>query len=184
MCKIYKWRTQIYHKRDDVNFPIVNFPFICSNIPAAPAYGVYISQLIQFSRACGSYNDLLERGFLLTRMLLNQEFLVFKFKSSLRKYTISVINYHGSICSVCRNNNVVLSSSMTYHRVCNKSNTKGATYGARNAYPAGTTEFTLVLCGVSFARSLVLCIVFCRLLFVRLSFFACLSFGIVKLILE
>ena len=24
----------------------VNFPFICSNIPAAPAYGVYISQLI------------------------------------------------------------------------------------------------------------------------------------------
>jgi hypothetical protein len=33
----------------------VNFPFICSNIPAAPAYGVYISQLIQYSRACGSY---------------------------------------------------------------------------------------------------------------------------------
>jgi hypothetical protein len=30
----------------------VNFPFICSNIPAAPAYGVYISQLIQYSRAC------------------------------------------------------------------------------------------------------------------------------------
>jgi hypothetical protein len=25
------------------NFPIVNFPFIYSNIPAAPAYGVYIS---------------------------------------------------------------------------------------------------------------------------------------------
>jgi hypothetical protein len=28
------------------NFPIVNFPFISSNIPAATAYGVYISQLI------------------------------------------------------------------------------------------------------------------------------------------
>jgi hypothetical protein len=27
--------------RDDFNFPIVNFPFICSNIPAAPAYGVH-----------------------------------------------------------------------------------------------------------------------------------------------
>jgi hypothetical protein len=36
-------RTKIYDKRDDFNFPIVNFPFICSNIPAAPAYGVYIS---------------------------------------------------------------------------------------------------------------------------------------------
>jgi hypothetical protein len=39
-------RTKPYDKRDDFNFPIVNFPFICSNIPAALAYGVYISQLI------------------------------------------------------------------------------------------------------------------------------------------
>jgi hypothetical protein len=39
-------RTKLYDKRDDFNFSIVNFPFICSNIPAAPAYGVYISQLI------------------------------------------------------------------------------------------------------------------------------------------
>jgi hypothetical protein len=28
-------RTKLYDKRDDLNFPIVNFPFICSNIPAA-----------------------------------------------------------------------------------------------------------------------------------------------------
>ena len=34
-------RTRRYDKRDDFNFPIVNFPFICSNIPAAPAYGVH-----------------------------------------------------------------------------------------------------------------------------------------------
>ena len=39
-------RTKLYDKRDYFNFPIVNFPFICSNIPAAPAYGVYISQLL------------------------------------------------------------------------------------------------------------------------------------------
>jgi hypothetical protein len=37
-------RTKLYDKRDDFNFSIVNFPFICSNIPAAPACGVYISQ--------------------------------------------------------------------------------------------------------------------------------------------
>jgi len=34
-------RTKLYDKRDDFNFPIVNFPFICSNITAAPAGGVY-----------------------------------------------------------------------------------------------------------------------------------------------
>jgi len=43
---------------------------ICSNIPTAPAYEVYISQLIKYSRACGSFNDFLHRG-LLTRKLLD-----------------------------------------------------------------------------------------------------------------
>ena len=43
-------RTNVYYKRDNFNFPIVNFPFICSNIPAAPACGAYISQLIRYSR--------------------------------------------------------------------------------------------------------------------------------------
>jgi hypothetical protein len=40
-------RTELYDKRDDFNFPIVSFPFICSNITAAPAYGAYISQMIR-----------------------------------------------------------------------------------------------------------------------------------------
>ena len=79
-------RTKHYDKRDDFNFPIVKLPFICSNIPAAPAYGVYLSQLIRYSRACGSYQDILDRGLLLTRKLLNQGFILVKFKSSLRKY--------------------------------------------------------------------------------------------------
>ena len=50
-------KTKLYDKRDDFNFHIVNFLFICINIPAAPAYGVYISKLIRHSRACGSYHD-------------------------------------------------------------------------------------------------------------------------------
>ena len=79
-------RTKLYDKRDDFNFPIVNFPFICSNIPAAPAYGVYISQLIRYSKDCGSYQDFLDRVLLLTRKLLNQVFLLVKLKSSLRTF--------------------------------------------------------------------------------------------------
>ena len=35
--------TKLYDKKKNFDFPIVNFPFISSNIPAAPAYGVYIS---------------------------------------------------------------------------------------------------------------------------------------------
>jgi hypothetical protein len=64
-------RTKLYDKRDDFNFPIVNFPK-CSNIAAAPVYGVYIFQMIRNARACtGSYQDFLDRGLLLTRKLLN-----------------------------------------------------------------------------------------------------------------
>jgi hypothetical protein len=63
----------------------VNFPFICSNIPAALAYGVYISQMIRYSRACGSYQDFLDRGLLLTRKLLNKGFYFIKLKSLLQK---------------------------------------------------------------------------------------------------
>ena len=32
--------TTIYDKRDDFNFKIINFPNMCSNIPASPACGV------------------------------------------------------------------------------------------------------------------------------------------------
>ena len=71
-------RTKLYDNRDDFSFPIVNFPFICSNIP------VYISSLIRYSRGYGSYHDFLDRGLLLTRKLRNKGFLMIKMKSSLR----------------------------------------------------------------------------------------------------
>jgi hypothetical protein len=48
--------------------------------------GVYISQLIRYSRACGSYQDFIDRGLMLTRKLLKQGFLLVKRKSSLRKF--------------------------------------------------------------------------------------------------
>ena len=88
-CNLYsegRLRSKHNEKRDDFNFPIVNFPFICSNIPAASAYSVYISQLIRYSRACGSYMDFLDIELPLTRQLLNQGFLLVKLKTSLRKF--------------------------------------------------------------------------------------------------
>ena len=68
------------------NSPIVNFPFICNNIPAAPTYVLYISQLIRYFRACSSNHDVLDRMLLLTRELLSQCFLLVKLKSSLQKF--------------------------------------------------------------------------------------------------
>jgi hypothetical protein len=51
------------------NFSIVNFPHLCSNIPASLAYGVYIFQLIRHARVCSTYDQFLIRGNLLTHKL-------------------------------------------------------------------------------------------------------------------
>ena len=51
--------TKLYDKRDTFGFHIVNFPFMSSNIPSAPAYGVYASQLIRYACCCSNYSDFL-----------------------------------------------------------------------------------------------------------------------------
>ena len=62
--------TKLYDKRDTFGFHIVNFPFMSSNIPSAPAYGVYASQLIHYARCCSNYSDFLSRHrALVTRLL-------------------------------------------------------------------------------------------------------------------
>ena len=139
----------------------MNFPFICSNIPAAPAYGVYISQLIRYSRTYGSCQDFIDRGLLLTRKLLNQEFILVKLKSSIQtfygrhydfveRYGISVSQMI-TICSTLRKHFPVIPSCMTYH-------TTSATSGAGTAYPSRAPQFTSVFSGVRVTRSLV-CVV-------------------------
>ena len=69
-------KTKLYDKRDNFTFLIVNFSFIRNNIPASHAYGVYISQLIRYSRACAQYRDLKGRAQLLTQKLLKQDTLL------------------------------------------------------------------------------------------------------------
>ena len=78
--------TSIYDKRDDFNFHITNFPFLSSNIPSSPAYGVFISQLIRYARACSSYECFILRTRGLSSKLLKQGYLVELLKSSFRKF--------------------------------------------------------------------------------------------------
>ena len=89
-CYLYidngKLTTRLYDKRDDFNFPIVNFPFLSSNIPSAPAYGVYVSQLIRYARTCSNYQDFMERGKVLTQKLLSQGYQKTKLVATLKKF--------------------------------------------------------------------------------------------------
>ena len=78
--------TKIYDKRDDFNFRIINFPNMCSNIPASPAYGVYISQLIRYARASSNYSDFLKRHLHLRDRLLDQGYKKIRLIRSLKKF--------------------------------------------------------------------------------------------------
>jgi hypothetical protein len=77
--------TSLYDKRDDFDFAIVNFPFLCSNTPLSPAYGVYISQLIRYARARFAYEDFSKRGKKFTNKLMLQGYNESRLKPSFRK---------------------------------------------------------------------------------------------------
>ena len=84
--RVGKLHTFIEDKRDYFNFHIINFPFLSSNIPSSPAYGVFISQLIRYVRACSSYECFMLRARRLSSKLLKQGYLVERLKSSFKKY--------------------------------------------------------------------------------------------------
>ena len=116
---------------------------------------------------------------------LGQRFSMVKLKSLPRKLYDrhhELVNRYGVlchrwqwICSVCRNHNPVLFSFLIYHRFVT-SNTMSATCGAEIIYPCEAHEFNFhpskhpVLVGFVLL-DLCLCVVFCRSLFVLLSFF-------------
>ena len=79
-------RTSLYDKRDHFNNHITNFPFLSSNIPSSLAYGVFISQLIRYARACSSYECIIVRAARLSSKLLRQVYVMERLKSSLRKF--------------------------------------------------------------------------------------------------
>ena len=75
------------------------------------------------------------------------------------------------VCSTCCKHFPVLSSFMTYHRVCDKINTTGATSGAGIANPSGAPEFTPGFKWDSCYSILSFMCMFCRSFFVLLSLF-------------
>ena len=76
-----------------VSFRIVNFPHMDSNIPANPAYGVYISQLVRYARICTSKVDFMNRLRGLSLRLRQQGFLTNLLQRTFTKF----FNRHGLI---------------------------------------------------------------------------------------
>ena len=57
-----KFVTDIFHKVDDFNFEVINYPFPQSNIHSMLGYTTFYSQIIRFFRICNNINDFLFRA--------------------------------------------------------------------------------------------------------------------------
>ena len=82
-----------YQQRHDFTFRIVNFLHMDSNIPANPAYGFYISQLVRYARICTSKVDFMNRLRGLSLSLRQQGFLTNLLQRTFTKF----FNRHGLI---------------------------------------------------------------------------------------
>ena len=101
---VYTCVFKLYDKRDAFGFHIVNFPFMSSNIPSAPAYGVYASQLVRYARCCSSYSDFLIRHRALVKRLLSQGYKVNRLSNTFKKFygrhTDLVGQYKKNVCQM------------------------------------------------------------------------------------
>ena len=95
---------KLYDKRDAFGFHIVNFPFMSSNIPSAPAYGVYASHLVRYARCCSNYSDFLIRHRALVKRLLSQGYKVNRLSNTFKKFygrhTDLVGQYKKNVCQM------------------------------------------------------------------------------------
>ena len=78
--------NNIYDKRDDFDFKIVNFPFLDGDVPRSTSYGVYISQLIRFARESSHITDFNTRNKLITQKLLKQGYQYHKLCKTFSKF--------------------------------------------------------------------------------------------------
>ena len=96
--------TKLCDKRDAFGFHIVNLPFMSSNIPSAPAYGVYASQLIRYTCCCSYYSHFLLRHRALVTRLLSQRYKVNRLSNTFKKFhgrhTNLVGQYKKNVCQM------------------------------------------------------------------------------------
>ena len=79
-------KTKSFDKRDDLDFDIVNFPFLDGDVPRSTSYRVYISQLTRFARVSNHVVDFNTRNKVLTAKLLRQGYRYHKIRKAFSKF--------------------------------------------------------------------------------------------------
>ena len=93
------FRTSVYHKVDDFNFPVILLTFPESLIPAHLGYNVFAGQVLRYLRICSHVEDfidktkrtrrlLIQRGYQPTQLKFRMEKIISKNSDLLRKYNM------------------------------------------------------------------------------------------------
>ena len=78
--------TNVYDKRIDFRFPIVNLLWLSGDVPRLPSYGIYILQLVRFARCCTSVLDFHSKNIQITSKLLTQGYRYHKLRKTFGKF--------------------------------------------------------------------------------------------------
>ena len=79
-------KTKIFNKQYDIDFDIVNFPFLDDDVPRSTYCGVYISQLIRFARVSSHVDNFTTQNKVLTAKLLRQGYRYHKLRKACSKF--------------------------------------------------------------------------------------------------
>ena len=79
-------RTSVNDKRDDYEFPIVDFPWFSGDAPRLPSYDVYISQLVRSARCCTSILEFHFKNLQITSKELTQGYRYHKLRKTFGKF--------------------------------------------------------------------------------------------------
>ena len=79
-------KTKHRNKRDEIDFDIVNFPFLDGDVPCSTSYGVYIFNLIRFAQMSSHVDDFNTRNKVLTAKLLRQGYIYLKLRKAFSKF--------------------------------------------------------------------------------------------------
>ena len=79
-------KTRIFDKRNDLDFDIVNFPFLDVDVPRSTSYGVYISLVIRFARVSSHVDNFYNRNKVLQASRLRQECRYHKLHKAFSKF--------------------------------------------------------------------------------------------------
>ena len=108
-----KFIIGIYHKIDDFDFEVINYPFPDSNIHTQVGYNAFYSQLVRFYRLCNNVTDFNVRVYMIYKKLSSRGYK----DNILYRYFLKFCNRYPVLTKFGSNANALWSSSIYFQNV-------------------------------------------------------------------